>query len=98
MLDSIYHMTLKLLKIMLMSEKVKIYPILRSVIMDVVIMGLVVYQCYRMALYPSQTQGYVIKQQEYNSKVSLLLYLFIFLVLAYLQLISICVFEHFMQR
>ena len=71
MLDSIYHMTLKLLKNQICGVKnIKICHILRNIVMDVITIRylickpLVVYQFYCMALYHSQTRHHVIKENE----------------------------------
>ena len=66
MLDSIYHMTLKLLKITFLALKLDFFPLLCKVIMEVITyrysicQALVVYRLYCMALYHSQTRGHLI--------------------------------------
>ena len=69
LLDSIYHMTLKVLKTLIFDVKTSIfYHILHYVIMDVITLRyeickpLVVDQFYCMALYHSKARRYVIKQ------------------------------------
>ena len=62
MLDSIYHMILKLLKITFSRKNVNKMHILRDVIIDVITLGylickpLVGYQFYCMSLYHSQAR------------------------------------------
>ena len=63
MLDSIYHMTLKLIKIAFLSLNVKILPSFMQVYtgrFPEICKPLVVYQFYCIALYHSQTQRIVI--------------------------------------
>ena len=69
MLDSIYHMPLKVLKTRIFDVKTSIfYHLLHNVIMDVITLRyeickpLVVDQFYCMALYQFKAQRYVIKQ------------------------------------
>ena len=70
MLDSIFHMTLRLLKSHIFGVKTsRFYHFLSNVIMDVITLALicklVFYRFYCMAFFHSQTQRHVIKRRLY---------------------------------
>ena len=77
MLDSIYHMTLKLLNNCILGENVKILPFFHNFTMHIITLRyqickpLVVYRFYCMELYHSHMRCHVIKLGTIPSKPSM---------------------------